>query len=316
MLRRLILGVVVIGLLVLSTSHIAYADGTGVGCGNAGCGVGAVDAGSGGSTGSTGSGATSTGSGGGTGAPPALTCSIEPMSPQPSPDSPWWGSGSAATGVVVQYVCPAGLDAGIATPFFQPFSTPTAPVAVDPVVLAQAAYQKLPIPQPNMAFGPDVSRIAVRYWTYLWVSNSAPVTASATAGAVTVTATASLKSVIWTMGEPVSADRLFVPAPPLVCQGPGSDPGPNVNTTLPPAVGACAYMFNVRSTAERTGGARTWPVTAAASWVITWRANTGESGTLDAPVRVSTTGVCVGAWSSVEVADGYVPAQRTCLASG
>jgi hypothetical protein len=113
-----------------------------------------------------------------------------------------------------------------------------------------------------------------------------------------------LSSVTWTMGAPVSADRLETLATPITCQGPGVNPGPGVDTTVDPSVGACAYMFQVRSTPERTGGSGTWPVTAAATWTISWAANTGESGVLTAPPRVSTTQVHVGAWSTVLVAGG------------
>jgi hypothetical protein len=113
-----------------------------------------------------------------------------------------------------------------------------------------------------------------------------------------------LSSVTWTMGEPVSPDSLSSAAVPVTCQGAGVNPGPAVDTTAEPSVGMCAYLYKVRSTPERTGGSGTWPVTATASWTITWAANTGQSGTLVAPPRVSTTQVSVGAWSTVMVADG------------
>lgn len=215
----------------------------------------------------------------------------------------------------MQYVCPAGVAPGVVTPFFVANGTPAAP-AVDPAVLAQEAFQRLPIPKPDMNFGPDPTKIAVRYWTYLWVSNPAPVKATANAGAVTVTAIATLTSVIWTMGEPVSADNLNTPAPALTCQGPGSDPGTNADITLPPGPGFCAYTFNVRSTPERTNGTGAWPVTATANWSVSWKANTGQSGIMVAPTQVSTTAVCVGAWGTVIVANGYTaPSEGHCAAS-
>ena len=155
-----------------------------------------------------------------------------------------------------------------------------------------------------MNFGPDSSRVAAKYWLYMWVTDPGAVTATAAAGAVSVTAVARLSSVTWTMGEPVSPDALNSAAAPITCQGPGSDPGPSVDTTVDPAPGACAYMYKVRSTPERTGGSSTWPVTATANWTITWAANTGQAGTLTAPPKVSTTRVRVGAWSTVLVADG------------
>jgi hypothetical protein len=170
--------------------------------------------------------------------------------------------------------------------------------------LAQQAYQLLSMPDPSMNFGPDPERIAVKYWLYLWVDDPGVVSATVTAGAVSVTATATMTSVIWTMGEPVSADNLGSRSAPITCEGLGRNPGREVDTTAEPAFGSCAYMFQVRSTPERTGGSGTWPVTATANWEITWAANTGESGSLIAPPMVSTTQVRVGAWSTVLVADG------------
>jgi hypothetical protein len=227
-----------------------------------------------------------------------------------------WHGGDAASGSVEYSTCAADPAAGAAgnfrfVPNAAPGAAPVPPPPPTPEELAQQAYQQLPIPVPSMHFGPDDTKIAVRYWLYLWLDDPGAVTATATAGAVSVTATARLSSVTWTMGEPVSAESLYTPAAPITCQGPGVNPGPGVDTaTVDPAPGTCAYMYQVRSTPERTGGTGTWPVTATATWTITWAANTGQSGTLQAPPRVSTTQVGVGAWSTVMVADGEAPPTR------
>jgi len=230
-------------------------------------------------------------------------------------NSSWWGGNDPSTGHVELNYCATGPPSLGGSPTavtrFVPNAAPGAPappVAPPPPTpeeLAQQAYKQLPIPDPSMNFGPDDTKIAVRYWLYLWLDDPGPVTATATAGAVSVTAIARLSSVTWTMGEPVSADNLYTPAAPITCQGPGLNPGPGVDTATPePLAGTCSYMFEVRSTPERTGGTGAWPVTATATWTITWAANTGQSGTLQAPPRVSTTQVSVGAWSTVMVADG------------
>ena len=246
----------------------------------------------------------------------APACSEQPMSPQPAAGSPWWQGHSAADGQVMQWVCNGGLTAAtctyctVLTPHFvangaaEGGGAPPPPPPPTPEELAQQAYQLLSMPDPSMNFGPDPERIAVRYWLYLWVDDPGVVSATVTAGAVSVTATATMTSVIWTMGEPVSADNLGSRSAPITCEGLATDPGPEVDTTAEPAAGTCAYQFQVRSTPERTGGSGTWPVTATANWTITWAANTGETGTLAAPPRVSTTQVSVGAWSTVMVADG------------
>lgn len=297
----------------------------GVGCPDRRCGVGATDPGAAGSPGAgpsaggggsnnAGSGQNSnTGGGGGGTVVSAPACIEQPMSPQPAAGSMWWRGNSPADGLIVQWVCTGGLTAATCTyctdltPHFAANGAAAGgapPPPPTPEQLAQQAYQLLSMPDPSMNFGPDPQRIAVRYWLYLWVDDPGAVSATVTAGAVSVTATAKMTSVIWTMGEPASADNLESRAAPITCQGLGTNPGTNVDTTAQPAVGSCAYMFQVRSTPERTGGSGTWPVTATANWTITWAANTGQSGTLTAPPRVSSTQVRVGAWSTVMVADG------------
>ena len=326
-------------LMLLDLVPVGLADppppGTGVSCPDLHCGVGAVDPGAAGSPGAgTGTGvAAGSSSGSSSGNTDASTggssadgggsvvsapaCSEQPMSPQPAAGTVWWDGHSAADGQVVLWVCTGGLTTATCTyctvlvPHFAANGAaaagggaPPPPPPPTPEQLAQQAYQLLSTPDPSMNFGPDPNRIAVKYWLYLWVDDPGVVSATVTAGAVSVTAIAKMTSVIWTMGEPVSADNFGGRAAPITCQGLGTNPGPSVDTTAEPAAGTCAYMYQVRSTPERTGGSGTWPVTATANWTITWAANTGQAGTLAAPPRVSTTQVRVGAWSTVLVADG------------
>lgn len=340
MLRRLGFAVVIAALATLPLAPTVLAsapmggpvtppsEGTGASCVSFRCGIGAVDPGAAGAPGAgpvTGtntvansglsSGGSSTSGDGGGSTTPVAACTEQPMNPQPAAGSPWWEGKSAADGQIVQWVCTGGMTpttciyCTVLIPHFAAngavgVGAPAPPPPPTPEELAQQAYQLLSMPDPAMHFGPDDSRIAVRYWLYLWVGDPGPVTATVTAGAVSVTATATVISVVWTMGEPVSAERLFSRSAPINCEGLGVDPGPHIDTTVDPAPGACAYMYNVRSTPERTGGSGTWPVTATADWSITWAANTGQVGTLAAPPRVSTTQVSVGAWSTVMVADG------------
>jgi hypothetical protein len=300
--------------------------GNGVGCALGNCVVGAFDQGSGpgavpaASTGQPqsttqgGNGNADSTSGAGassTAAPDVCTWQALPI--QPAAGNPLWQGNDPSAGTVEYTNClttPGGAQVApyrfVANVAPGAPAVPVAPPPPTPAELAQQAYRELPIPVPSMNFGPDPQRIAVRYWLYLWVGDPGAVSATATVGAVSVTASARLSSVTWSMGAPVSADRLLIPAAPITCQGAGVNPGA-VDTTADPAPGSCAFMYQVRSTPERTGGSGTWPVTATATWTISWVASTGETGTLTAPPRVSTTGVQVGAWSSVLVADGFTP---------
>ncbi len=159
----------------------------------------------------------------------------------------------------------------------------------DPYALAQEAIAKLPVPLPEIRFGPDAQQIAVNVPMWLWVANPEPISASATDRTVTVTATAELASVTWSMGEPRAAD--------FVCDGAGEAPWPGADSWQPP----CGYTYRLRSLPERTAGAGTWQMAAEATWQITWSANTGESGS-DAVTTRSAARVRVGEWRTVIVA--------------
>jgi len=69
-------------------------------------------------------------------------------------------------------------------------AAPAVPPPPTPEEVAQQAYEKLSIPLPVMHFGPDAEHVAVNFWTVLWVDNPGKITATATAGAVSVTAIA------------------------------------------------------------------------------------------------------------------------------
>ncbi len=156
---------------------------------------------------------------------------------------------------------------------------------------------------PAIHFGPE-PQVAVNRRVYLWVDDPGPLTATATAGAVTVSLTATLNSVTWSMGEPASRTSPRGDPATVTCAGAGSAPDAraSANTNRPAAPGSCAYAFSWRSLPVRTGGTGTWPVTATADWTVTWTSNIGVGGTLTAPPQTSTVQVAVGEWRSELVA--------------
>src|SRR5581483_10356370 len=136
---------------------------------------------------------------------------------------------------------------------------------VDPAALAQQAADRVPIPLPGVHVNPSPSEGAVvGVPTWLWVDPAAwrPVTAQASAGTVTVTATAAPRRVVWDMGN---GDR-------VICDGPGtaydpSRPGDEQSTD-------CSYTYR-RSSAGAAGDVYT--VTATVVWEVTWSV-TGAPG--------------------------------------
>jgi hypothetical protein len=229
------------------------------------------------------------------------------MSLQPAADSPWWGinpdtgkSYTAADGQVVTWVCTGGLEPAVLVPFFRANGAPAVPAPPDPAVLAQQAYRQIPIPKPVVHFGPDPSNVAVKVPVWLSIDKTDPAPVTVTAGGVTVTATPALKSVTWLMGEPVDPTSPGVLAAPVTCAGNSlyvTAPQDVSWTTQPP----CGYTYHWKSTAERTGGAQKWTVTASATWVISWVSNVGPGGQITAPPADTTAQLRVGEWTTIGV---------------
>jgi len=306
-----------LALTLLLPSTVALADppaGNGVSCPDGGCGVGAVAPGGAGSPGATpiaahGT-ATATPSSNSTDADSAPACTEQPMNPQPEASSPWWNGHTAAEGQVVRWVCSDGSTPVVLVPHFAasgaaaaPGAPPAPPPPPDPAVLAQQAYQQIPIPKPEIHFGPHPDLVAVNIPVWLWVSKVqvAPVTVAA--GGVSVTATPALTSVSWSMGEPVDPNNPSVPAPAVVCAGDAMyTPAPT--DVAPTVVPGCGYSYQWRSLKARTGGLGSWAVSASATWVITWTSNVGQGGTITAPPANSVANLQVGEWQTIGVYAG------------
>ena len=327
MLRTAVVGVLA-ALMLLAMASVVFADPpkqpvNGVNCPDGGCGAGAVDPGSAGSPGAgpaTGtpavSGATSGSSNSGNtggGAVNVPACTEQPMNPQPAADSIWWRGNSPADGEIVQWVCTGGTTPETCTyctdltPHFAATGAAAAggaapPPPPDPAVLAQQAYQQIPIPKPDIHLGPNPDLVAVNIPVWLWVSRAQVAPVTVTAGTVTVTATPALTSVSWSMGEPANPDS-GGSTTPVVCSGEAMyTAAPEV--VAPEVIPVCGYSYQWRSLKSRTGGAGTWPVSASATWVITWTSNVGQSGTITAPPANSVTNLQVGEWQTVGVYAG------------
>jgi len=156
-------------------------------------------------------------------------------------------------------------------------AVPVAPPPPDPAVLAEQAYGELQVPTPAIGAGPDRTKLAVSLWTWLWIDNPGPLTNTVAAGGISVTVTATLSSVDWSLGEPATKGDTYVSGPTatLTCQGTGTPPPPGYDWKAEPP---CGYIFHWRSLKERTGGSGKWPIKATSTWAVTWQANTGATG--------------------------------------
>ncbi|MFD9630312.1 ATP/GTP-binding protein [Streptomyces violascens] len=194
------------------------------------------------------------------GKPAQPECTIRPSDPQPSKDSQFWEGHT--DGAIYEKVCPTG---GLIW-FWAP--TPPAAVQVDPAVLAQQAVDKMLLrgaeigitPKPG---GKGVVGMPVYLWTATGAETYGPNTASASAGGVTVTATAKVSRIVWSMGDgqSVTCTTAGTPYQPEF----GKQPSPD-----------CGYRYSQPSSTQSSGK---YHVTATSTWAIDW-AGGGQTGQL------------------------------------
>lgn len=164
-------------------------------------------------------------------------------------------------------------------------AAPAAPAAPppppDPAVVAQSAIAQLDL----VASAPQLSanpRTAVGLPVWMWVdpgaASTGPLTATASIGGTTVTATATLDRIEWSMG-PAGAT--------VVCQGPGTPVAANTPLYVGDDSPTCGYSYELRSLPERTGGIGRWPVEATSVWTITWTGG-GQTGGQDLSLTAGT----------------------------
>ena len=137
---------------------------------------------------------------------------------------------------------------------------------VDPVALAQQALAYTPMPNPAVGMSPPPGREQlVNLTTFLWIDKAQwqPVSASASAGGVTVTTTATPHRVVWVMGNGDS----------VTCDEPGVPYDPSRSDADQPD--RCRYTYQ-RSSADQPNGAFT--VTATVEWQVTWVATGAAAG--------------------------------------
>ena len=143
-----------------------------------------------------------------------------------------------------------------------------------PSALAQVAYKQLKPPAPALVLSPPTTRpelVELPLWLSVPASSWVPVTASASAGGASVTATATPVSVMWSMGDGGS----------VTCRGPGtaypSDPLLHPPLSSP----TCGYKYQ-----RPTTQGQSFPVTATVSWQVAW-SGTGNSGGTFPDLRTS-----------------------------
>ncbi|MEJ8654994.1 ATP/GTP-binding protein [Streptomyces sp. MS1.AVA.4] len=208
-------------------------------------------------------------------------CTVRKLDPQPPAGGALWGDQSPSDGAVYERVCLTGPGG---TPVITTFVADGAAgvPAVDPAVVAQQAVDKMRLSGPDIASPRPAGKYIVGVPVWMWVQQSpstfGPNTASATAGGVTVTATAKVTKIVWKMGDGST----------VTCNGPGTPYKASYGKQDSPS---CGHTYT-RTSASRSGGA--YALTATSTWTVDWQVSgSGESGQLT-EIRQSQEQVAIG----------------------
>jgi hypothetical protein len=207
--------------------------------------------------------------GGSGGSGSAKPCTYEPLEPPPPPGDPIWGGQDPAKGTMMFETCPPDT-----TIVYVPNGQ--VPTQVDPRELARRAIEQMNLLAPPIqtAPAPDSPHGAtLGFPLWMWVrageNTTGPILRTATTGAVSVTATAQLASVSWSMGD----------GHVVTCDGAGTVFSEDQAGKPSPS---CGYVYQ-----SLPSSGRTFPVTANARWHITWSGG-GQTGTQDLTLTSTT----------------------------
>ncbi|WP_235736797.1 hypothetical protein [Nocardioides alcanivorans] len=195
-------------------------------------------------------------------------CYIRLLDPQPPAGDPAWKGHEPGDGAV--YDCyqpqtdllihiwadnpPENSGAG-------PNPRDVAQLAIDDMALRAIDVGITPQPGANR-----IGLVGMPVW--MWAANPdehtyGPITATASAGGITITATANVQNVAWQMGDGTTVECRTPGTPYKAAYG--KKPSPD-----------CGHVYT-KSSAGEPGG--TYTVTATSSWVITWE-GAGQTGTI------------------------------------
>lgn len=197
-------------------------------------------------------------------------CYYKPA-PAPPADDPVWKGHKPGDGAIYHKTCPMGSNG-------DPFGTngaglvwmakPPGAAAVDPAELARQAVDKMTlrgadigiVPKPG---GKGVVGMPVYMWTRKSAETYGPNTATASAGAVTVSATAKVSRIEWTMGDGHTVTCTSAGTPYRAQYG--KNPSPD-----------CGYRYEQPSSSKPGGK---YHVTAKSTWTVDWTGG-GQNGQL------------------------------------
>lgn len=217
-------------------------------------------------------------------------CYVKLVDPQPGPADPVWG-GNHPDGAVYNCYQP---QTGILIAVWSANPPPGADVGPTPREVADMAIATMEfkagdigiVPEP----GPGKLGI-VGMPTWMWVANpgtntTGPVTASASAGGITVTATAELDRIEWAMGDGTT----------VTCQGSSAKGTPYSDSFGRQDSPTCGHRYSKTSGDQEENA---YTVTANSYWVVNW-SGAGQSGTITLAPLTQSVQIRVGEMQVIE----------------
>ncbi|MFE5291411.1 hypothetical protein ACFQ8T_04465 [Isoptericola sp. NPDC056618] len=221
----------------------------------------------------------------------AHQCYIRVLEPQPGPDDPaWQGHSPDDDGAV--YGCHQPLPVDISVYMWLAAPPDASGTGPSPRQVAEMAVDKMDLHAITIGIAPEPgegSQGVVGMPVWMWAvdpgpSTVGPATASASAGGITVTATARIHDIAWDMGDGTV----------VTCQGAGTPYAASYGRSESPD---CGHVYST-SSVDRPG--QQFTVSATSDWVVTWE-GAGQTGT----IRLD------GLTESVQIAVGEVQVLTT-----
>jgi hypothetical protein len=206
--------------------------------------------------------------------------SPSPVDPQPPTTAPEWDGHSPGDGAI--YGC-YNVAGGLRGTMWLAEPPDAADAGPTPGEVAQIAVERMNLRAIEIGMSPDPNGPGVvALPTWLWVQDPGeqtfgPITRTASAGSVTVTATARVERIVWAMGDGTQ----------VVCTGPGTPYEPRFGRSASPD---CGHTYT-RESGYQPG--QEYTVTATSEWVVDWE-GAGQSGSLDVEDLSSSVQVSVG----------------------
>ncbi|MGI5144374.1 ATP/GTP-binding protein [Streptomyces sp. CA-106110] len=199
------------------------------------------------------------------------SCYYKKADPQPAVGDPAWQGHQPGDGAIYQRSCPFGVPGnGVLAEGDVWMAQPPTAAAVDPAQLAQQAVDEMKLAGPDIASPRAAGQYIVGVPMWMLVDQSpttyGPNSATATAGGVTVTATAKVSKIVWKMGD----------GSIVTCHGPGNPYSAVYGRQESPA---CGHTYTASSASQPSGA---YTVTATSTWTVDWQVagGGGETGRL------------------------------------